>query len=51
MTHSTTNLLKEAIFQLLTRKGIIPSTKNIELILTAHLQTDTPLIDLIDEMF
>jgi len=25
MTHETTNLLKEAIFQLLTRKGIIPS--------------------------
>lgn len=51
MTHETTNLLKEAIFQLLTRKGVIPSQSNIKLILRLHLESDEPLIDLIDEQF
>ena len=51
MTHETTNLLKEAIFQLLTRKGVIPSQSNINLILKLHLESDEPLIDLIDEQF
>jgi hypothetical protein len=51
MTHETTNLLKEAIFQLLTRKGVIPSQSNINLILKLHLESDEPLIDLIEEIF
>jgi len=53
MEDRATNIIREAIFQLLTKKGIKPSGVNVQYIFLQHLagNSDKPLIDLIDEMF
>lgn len=51
--NETTDTIKQAILQLLTRKGIEPIVINIQFVLLQYLagDSDKPLIDLIDELF
>lgn len=53
MENETTDTIKQAILQLLTRKGIEPIVINIQFVLLQYLagDSDKPLIDLIDELF
>ncbi len=53
MENEKTDTIKQAILQLLTRKGIEPIVINIQFVLLHYLagHSDKPLIDLIDKLF